>query len=264
MHYFQFNIKSYQAATVHLTNDEDIAYRRLIEMYYDTEQPIPTAILQLSRRLRVGINSLEIVLSEFFELTEDGWVHPYCDSVITEYHAYTNKQRINGSKGGRGNKAGAKPDKPTALPDKPSAQPTTNHKPLTTNQELNTSVNSDKKPSESDPVACPVERIVEVYHDAMPNNPRCKVLNNARRASIRQRWREASTMWTVLPFGYESQPDGLTAWRKFFEVCADSDFLTGKVPGRNGAPPFVADVDFLFSPSGFAKVLENKYHREAA
>ena len=147
MHYFQFNIKSYQAATVHLTNDEDIAYRRLIEMYYDTEQPIPTAIPQLSRRLRVGINSIEIVLSEFFELTEDGWIHPYCDSVITEYHAYTNKQRINGSKGGRGNKAGAKPDKPTALPDKPSAQPITNQEPITNNQDKDKDKEQAAKPA---------------------------------------------------------------------------------------------------------------------
>ena len=84
-----------------------------------------------------------------------------------------------------------------------------------------------------------------------------------RRVMIRQRWREAARM-TNRPFGYATRSDGLRAWRQFFEVCAESDFLTGKVPSRNGAPPFVADVDFLFSPHGFAKVLENKYHREVA
>lgn len=31
-----------------------------------------------------------------------------------------------------------------------------------------------------------------------------------------------------------------------------------------GKPPFVADIDFIFSPGGFAKTLENKYHRDAA
>lgn len=128
-------------------------------------------------------------------------------------------------------------------------------------QEIKTTVISDKP--EDDLLACPIEKLVEAYHELLPNNPRCKILNNARRAAIRQRWREAASL-PAKPFGYSTQQDGLEAWRKFFAVCAESDFLTGKVPGRNGAPPFVADVDFLFSPRGFAKVLENKYHREAA
>lgn len=118
-----------------------------------------------------------------------------------------------------------------------------------------------KNPPDADPLPCPVEKIIEAYHEAMPLNPRCKVLNDARKRSIRQRWREASRMQNQ-PFGYSTQADGVNAWKQFFGVCSESDFLTGRVPGRNGAPPFVADVDFLFSPSGFAKVLENKYHRE--
>lgn len=113
------------------------------------------------------------------------------------------------------------------------------------------------------PLACPVEKIIEAYHEAMPMNPRCRVLNETRKRSVRQRWLEASRL-KAGPFGYETQADGISAWKEFFAVCSESDFLTGKVPGRNGAPPFLADVDFLFSPSGFAKCLENKYHREAS
>jgi hypothetical protein len=112
-------------------------------------------------------------------------------------------------------------------------------------------------------LACPVEDIVSVYHELMPDNPRVKVLNDARRKAIKARWAEAAVL-TCKPFGYTNQADGLTAWRFFFEVCSGSKFLTGKAPGRDGKPPFVADIDFLFSQSGFAKCLENKYHREAA
>lgn len=139
MHYYQFNIKSYQAATAHLTNEEDLAYRRLIDYYYDTEEPIKaTANPVLSRRLRVGLPEIESVLKEFFVLTEEGWRHEYCDAVIAQFRAYTERQRINGSKGGRVRKADAKPKKPTALPDKPtalpdklSAKPTNNQEPTT-------------------------------------------------------------------------------------------------------------------------------------
>lgn len=116
---------------------------------------------------------------------------------------------------------------------------------------------------ESDTAAlhCPISRIVAAYHELMPINPRVKVLNDKRRRAISARWREASKL-ECQPFGYSTVRQGLEAWRQFFQVCADSDFLTGKGKPRPGQPPFLADIDFLMSPEGFAKCLENKYHRE--
>jgi len=118
---------------------------------------------------------------------------------------------------------------------------------------------------DGDPLRCPVNQIVTAYHDCMPNNPRCKVLTTARQKSIAARWREASTL-NAFPFdgGYSTVADGVNAWREFFAVCAESEFLTGRSKPQPGKPPFLADIDFLFSPGGFAKCLENKYHRESA
>jgi len=110
---------------------------------------------------------------------------------------------------------------------------------------------------------CPVQRIVDAYHRLMPDNPKCKVINDARMAQIKKRWKEAARL-TCKPFGYATAKDGIAAWEKFFAICAESLFLTGRAPPQPGKPPFVADIDFLFSPSAFAKCLENKYHREAA
>lgn len=118
------------------------------------------------------------------------------------------------------------------------------------------------KPATPAKPACPAEEIVSLYHEAMPDNPKVRVLNDARRKTIRARWKEAASL-RCKPFGYSSREDGLEAWRRFFEICAESEFLTGRAPAQPGKPPFVADIDFLMSPSGFAKCLENKYHREA-
>ena len=132
-------------------------------------------------------------------------------------------------------------------------------------ENLNTSVASAPvgPQATTQQTACPADAIVALYHEILPDNPRCKVLSEARRAAIRARWKEAAKL-NCAPFGYSSRADGLVAWRRFFEVCAESDFLTGRAPGLPGKPPFVADIDFLMSPSGFAKTLENKYHREVA
>lgn len=114
-----------------------------------------------------------------------------------------------------------------------------------------------------DALTCPIGQIVGAYHDLMPLNPKLKVLNETRRKTIRARWLEASAL-DCKPFGYTTQADGLEAWKAFFQVCAQSKFLTGRAQPQPGKPPFFADLDFLMSPKGFASCLENKYHREAA
>ena len=67
MFYYQFNIGDYLKHTAHLTPLEDIAYRRLLDFYYDTEVPIPTAIPVVSRRLRIPEETIKLVLDEFFQ-----------------------------------------------------------------------------------------------------------------------------------------------------------------------------------------------------
>ncbi len=121
----------------------------------------------------------------------------------------------------------------------------------------------DTTTSSSDDVRkCPTGTLVDLYHEMMPNNPKVKVLSEARKGQIRQRWREAASL-DCKPFGYDSRSGGLEAWKLFFKTCSNSKFLTGLAPPEQGKPPFFADIDFIFSPSGFAKILENKYHRDA-
>lgn len=101
MHHYRFHIKDYISATAHLSNDEDLAYRRLLDMYYDTEQQIPLETNPVSRRLRIGSEVLQYVLSEYFIRTETGWSHARCDAEIGAYHAKSEQAKINGKAGGR-------------------------------------------------------------------------------------------------------------------------------------------------------------------
>lgn len=108
---------------------------------------------------------------------------------------------------------------------------------------------------------CPVGSLVDLYHELMPENPRVKILNNTRKANIRQRWKEAAIL-DCQPFGYKTKSEGLAAWREFFKICSGSSFLIGLSTPQPDKPPFIADIDFIFRPSKFACILENKYHRE--
>ena len=132
MHYFQFNIGDYIKSTNHLSIEEDIIYRRLLDLYYDTEEPIPNDNPWVIRRLRLGSGhseKLEIILNEFFTLTDNGRENKRCKEEIEGYKGYIEKQKANGSKGGR-------PKKPTANPTvNPNVtQKNPKQEPLTTNQ----------------------------------------------------------------------------------------------------------------------------------
>jgi uncharacterized protein YdaU (DUF1376 family) len=131
MHYYNFNIGDYMKHTLHLTLEEDLAYRRLLDMYYDTESPIPNNIPLVSRRLRMGSEVVESVLKEFFDFTEEGYKNYRADGEIAEYHKFLEKQKANGKLGGRPKKG----KKPIANPSLSQAEPkiTLNNKQQTTN-----------------------------------------------------------------------------------------------------------------------------------
>ena len=130
MHYYQFNIGDYKAATAHLTNEEDLAYRRLLDMYYDSETKIPLDIQWVARRIRVEASVIRDVLNDMFDRHDDGWFHARCQEVIVAYHAMAEKNRANGRLGGRKkNPVG----NPVANDTQPIAKATINYKPETIN-----------------------------------------------------------------------------------------------------------------------------------
>lgn len=142
MHYFKFNIADWHLATRHLSLEEEAIYFRLITHYYDIEQPIPLETQPVIRRLCLGshIETVEVILGEFFEKTEKGFVHNRIEKELKEYRKGVKKNRANGAKGGRPRKDAACSEtqtKPTGLflgtQTEPKHNP--NHKPLTTNQE---------------------------------------------------------------------------------------------------------------------------------
>ena len=111
-----------------MSNDEDLSYRRLIDMYYDTEAPIPLETHRVARRIRMTEEVVAVVLEDFFELTDDGWRHERCDQEIAKYNEMAERSRRNGRSGGR-------PKNPVASKQEPSGKATKNQEPITKNQE---------------------------------------------------------------------------------------------------------------------------------
>lgn len=86
MHYYSFNIGDYQSHTSHLTDLEDLAYRRMLDWYYLHENPLPSDIQEIARQIRMRTHSdcIASVLSEFFEKTDSGWVHHRANKELSK------------------------------------------------------------------------------------------------------------------------------------------------------------------------------------
>jgi len=89
MHFYSFNIGDYASHTRHLTLVEDLAYRRLLDIYYLHEQPLNERLTTVARAINMRDHEAEVatVLEEFFELVEGtGWVNRRADEEIAKYH----------------------------------------------------------------------------------------------------------------------------------------------------------------------------------
>ena len=126
MHYYQFNIGDYASHTRHLSPIEDIAYRRLLDLYYLHERPLNSGLTSVARQINLREYESEIksVLEEFFTLTDDGWINVRADKEIAHFRGKIEQA----SRAGRASAERRFNARSTDV------QPTNNHKPITNNQ----------------------------------------------------------------------------------------------------------------------------------
>lgn len=101
MHFYRFYINDYMVSTRHLTNDEDLCYRRLLDLYYTEEEPLADDKLMLSRKIQMKADVVEVILNEKFVKTPEGWVNARALAEITAYAQLCEKRSNSGKSGGR-------------------------------------------------------------------------------------------------------------------------------------------------------------------
>ena len=141
MNFYSFHPGDYTLRTAHLEPLEDLAYRRLLDLYYLNEGPLAGTPDELARviRMRQSADEVKAVLEEFFQLSEAGWQHSHCDEVIAKYHAKAKQAATNGKAGGRQKKPSDNPEETqpviSGLPEKSESK--TNQEPETNNHNHN-------------------------------------------------------------------------------------------------------------------------------
>lgn len=96
MNYFEHHIGDYLKDTAHLALLEHGIYRRLMDVYYTREEPLPADCGRLiGARSRDEKAALKAVLDEFFEPAGDGWSHRRCDAEIARFKGKREKAKAS-------------------------------------------------------------------------------------------------------------------------------------------------------------------------
>ena len=125
LHYYQFNIGDYASHTRHLSLIEDLAYRRLLDLYYLHERPLSDCSATVARLIGMSEyqQEVETVLVEFFEHIDGGYVNARADKEISHFHSKVEQASRAGKASAQRRFNGRSTD----------VQPTNNQEPITNN-----------------------------------------------------------------------------------------------------------------------------------
>lgn len=99
MHYYPFHVGDYQTHTAHLSDTEDLAYRRMLDLYYINQKPLPSDAAKVARLIRMpaAVEEVRGLLEEFFVLQDGSYTNKRCDKEIASFI----KQKLGGVKGAK-------------------------------------------------------------------------------------------------------------------------------------------------------------------
>lgn len=168
MNFFPFHPGDYMLRTAHLDPIEDLAYRRLIDLYYVNEAPLTGTAEELARVIRLRSYPTEVaaVLNEFFAEEDGTWNHSHCDDVIDQYRAKALQSMENGRRGGRPKKTQDDPK-----PNPAETQPVISDNPAETGSKANQEpiTNNQNQEDQNTTAQAPVDDLFPKFWKLYPN-----------------------------------------------------------------------------------------------
>lgn len=253
MNFYPFHIGDYASATRHLTWEEDLAYRRLIDAYYTREAPIPLDKRQAYRLVCASTNdqreAIDSVLGEFFIETEQGYTHNRCDEEIaikiakSEKAARSAKARWNAEQENDASHSERNANASEELCERigidcegnaPIPIPIPKDKTILSESDDSNSLPAETKTDnvvkiDSAKPQIPYQQIIDAYHEALPELPRAVAMSDSRKRLIKSRWLEM--LKSKRPDGtrrYTDVESGIAWWRLFFKTAGTNKFWMGE------------------------------------
>lgn len=218
-----------------MTLMEDLAFRRMLDLFYESEKPLPCELKRIAKLIGMPDHQEEIrdVLNEFWQEVDEGWVNTRAELEIEKYQAKAYSARTNGKKGGRPPKPKITQSVILANPEKSESK--ANHKPITNNHK---------------PVNNICQQVADEYNSILPQLGKVKVLSDKRKAWINASIKQMKNT--------DHDFSKIDTWIKYFNYASKSDFLMGIKDDSDWS----ANFDFLVNKNNLLKVVEGKYENK--
>jgi uncharacterized protein YdaU (DUF1376 family) len=141
LNYYPHHIGDYLRDTSHLTTLEDGTYRRMLDVYYASEKPLPLDFDWLCRLVRareiLEREAVSAVLQQFFEKCEDGYHNKRANEEIRKGRKRIKAAKSNGKTGGRPKTQRVSENNPAGYKDRNPDQSSQKPKPKAKEEEKN-------------------------------------------------------------------------------------------------------------------------------
>lgn len=84
MHYYPFDVAQHALDSLHMTLMQDLAFRRLTDLYFTTEGPLQGTVPSITRAVRMPVADVRYVLQDQFKKTDAGWQKERYEKVIAK------------------------------------------------------------------------------------------------------------------------------------------------------------------------------------
>lgn len=118
-------------------------------------------------------------------------------------------------------------------------------------QEKPSASSADKLPP------CQPQAVIDLYHEALPELPNVRLMNDKRRKAIGTFWRWVLTSKKTDGSRRAQTADQALTWiRSYFDRARDNDFLMGRTQRQGEHANWQCDLDFLMTDRGMKHVIE--------
>ena len=266
--YLRLYTVDYLRDTRHLTPLKHGIYLLLLMHCWDQKGPVPLDEQEAGGisncRSADEIESLRYILDRYFIRMEDGWYNKRMAEEVTFADHIAQVSSEGGKRSAQIRKARSEVRKasriegtlkgPSRVVEGALVSPSPSPSPSSS---LEVKTHSSTEPSV--PSTCPQQEIVALWKTKLPGLRPPRSWGAERQRHLAARWRE------LLSDGeFEDRKSGLEWFGWFFDFIGKSPFLTGRMPGAGGRPPFMASLDWVVLPTNFAKIIDRNYHQQKA
>jgi len=243
-YWYPFFPSEYKKATRHLTAEQDGIYRRLIDEYMETREPLPDDDIALARIAGVNENKwldAKRIVIAFFTHTNGTISHEFCDQQLDIQDKRAKRRSESAEKAAKKRWENNKSKQELKCDTHTPRNATRMRRNATdTDTDTDTDTKKERVLSDFDEIVI----AIKLWNDLCKKIglSQCQKITAARKAATRARLKDCN---------------GIEGWKAMLGIVESNPFFHG-----DNDRGWKANIDFVLKEGKFAKIMEGSYNHQ--